>query len=127
MKISIFIALLLSMSIISCGSDDELSQEQEAQNLSEMFSEIENLTISIDCENSSEWTFTSYGSKACGGPVGFIAYSLNIDVDLFQRLIEKHREKQQEFNKKWGIISDCSIPAQPTGVICEDGNPVLQY
>lgn len=122
-----FIILLLSMSNISCVSDDELNQKQEAQNLSEMFSEIENLTISIDCENSAEWTFTSYGSKACGGPVGFIAYSLNIDVDLFQRLIEKHREKQQEFNEKWGIMSDCSIPAQPTGVICEDGNPVLQY
>ena len=122
-----FIVLLLSMSNISCVSDDELNQKQEAQNLSEMFSEIENLTISIDCENSAEWTFTNYGSKACGGPVGYIAYSLNIDVDLFQRLIEKHREKQQEFNEKWGIMSDCSIPAQPTGVICEDGNPVLQY
>jgi len=32
-----------------------------------------------------------------------------------------------EFNEKWGIISDCSIPSQPNAVICENGNPVLEY
>ena len=127
MRSSILIALLLLMSIPSCNSDDDLSQEQDAQILREIFLEIENLALSVACENSADWTFTNYGSKACGGPGGFIAYSVNIDVEIFLELIEEHREKQQEFNKKWGIISDCSVPPQPIGVICQNGIAVLEY
>jgi len=127
MKKSILIASLFLMAIISCSSNNELSQEQEAQNLSEMFSEIENLALSVACENAAEWTFTAYGSKACGGPVGFIAYSENIDSALFLELIAEYSNKQQEFNEKWSISSDCSVPSQPTGVTCQDGSPVLNY
>lgn len=111
----------------SCNDDDELTQEQEAQNLNQLFSEIENLATSENCSVSTEWTFTSYGSKACGGPIGFIAYSTNIDTDLFLEKIEEHRTAQQEFNEKWGIISDCSVPSQPSGVVCENGSPLFEY
>ena len=127
MRSSILIVLLFSMFITSCNRDDDLSREQEAQKLSEMFSEIENLALSVACENSAEWTFTNYGSKACGGPVGFMAYSVNIDVEFFLELVEEYREKQQAFNEKWGIVSDCSVPPQPIGVICQDGSAILEY
>jgi len=111
----------------SCNDDDELNQEQEAQNLNQIFSEIESLSTNENCNDSAEWTFTSYGSKACGGPVGFIAYSTNIDTVLFLKKIDEHRIAQQEFNQKWGIVSNCSVPSQPSGVICENGNPVFEY
>ena len=123
-----FIAIFLLIGIcLSCSSDDGLTQEQEGNNLNEMFSEIESLASSVNCNDSSEWTFTSYGEKACGGPVGYIAYSKNIDTVLFLKKIEAHRTAQQKFNEKWGIISDCSLPAEPSGVICENGNPVFEY
>ena len=125
--IKIFGLFALLITIGSCNKDDGLTQEQESQYLNELFSEIQNLSASISCENSTEWDFTSYGNKACGGSVGFIAYSINIDVELFLKKIEEHRISQQEFNKKWGIFSDCSVPPQPTGVICENGNPVFEY
>ena len=125
LKIFGLLALLIIMG--SCDKDDGLTQEQEAQNMNELFSEIQNLASSISCENSTEWNFTSYGNKACGGHVGFIAYPSNIDVELFLEKIEEHRISQQEFNKKWEIVSDCSVPAQPSGVICKDGNPVFAY
>lgn len=131
MKNSVLIALLVLTSITSCSSDDnlsdDLSQEEQAQNLSEIFLEIENLSLSVVCENSADWTFTSYGTRPCGGPAGFIAYSLNIDVNLFLELIEEHREKQQEFNEKWEIVGICIVPQQPTGVICENGSPVFEF
>jgi hypothetical protein len=104
-----------------------MTQDEEAQNLQEMFTEIENLAASEKCDDPSDWTFTSFGSKACGGPIGFIAYSINIDVVLFLEKIEEHRSKQKEFNEKWGIISDCSVPSQPIAIKCEDGNPVFEY
>ena len=121
-----FFGILLT--ILSCSNDDNvLTQEQEAQQLSKMFVEIEALASSESCVETSEWTFTSYGSKACGGPIGYIAYSQNIDTALFLQKIEEHRMAQQAFNEKWGIISDCSIPQEPQTVVCENGNPVFEF
>jgi|TARA_B110000879_G_C11177837_1_gene516963 hypothetical protein len=120
------IALLIGI-CFSCNNDDALTQEQQAQNLDQMFSEIEILATSENCDDSAEWTFTSYGSKACGGPLGFIAYPINIGTELFLKKIEEYTTAQQEFNQKWGIVSDCSVPSQPSEIICENGSPVFEY
>ena len=97
-KIIWFFEILLT--ILSCSNDDNrLTKEQEAQQLSEMFAEVEALASSESCDDSSEWTYTSYGSKACGGPIGYIAYSTNIDTELFLQKIEEHRTAQQAFNE----------------------------
>ena len=120
------IALLIGI-CFSCNDDDALTQEQQAQNLDQMFSEIEILATSENCDDSAEWTFTSYGSKACGGPLGFIAYPINIGTELFLKKIEEYTTAQQEFNQKWGIVSDCSVPSQPSEIICENGRPVFEY
>ena len=120
------IALLIGI-CFSCNNDDALTQEQQAQNLDQMFSEIEILATSENCDDSAEWTFTSYGSKACGGPLGFIAYPINIGTELFLKKIEEYTTAQQEFNQKWGIVSDCYVPSQPSEIICENGSPVFEY
>lgn len=123
-----FIGIFFLIGIcFSCSDSEGVTQEQEAQILNQMFSEIENLASNVNCNNSSQWAFTNYGSKACGGLIGFIAYSTNIDIDSFLEKIEEHRTAQKEFNEKWGIISDCSIPSQPSGIICENGKPVFEY
>jgi hypothetical protein len=123
-----FIGIFFLIGIcFSCSDSEGVTQEQEAQILNQMFSEIENLASNVNCNNSSQWAFTNYGSKACGGPIGFIAYSTNIDIDSFLEKIEEHRTAQKKFNEKWGLISDCSIPSQPSGIICENGKPVFEY
>ena len=126
-KKTLSIVFLLLIGVNFSCSDDEISRAQEAEILQEMFAEIESLASSEVCEDASEWTFTAYGSKACGGPIGYIAYSTNIDTESFLNQVEEHRIAQDEFNEKWGIISDCSAPQEPEDVICEDGNPVLVY
>lgn len=120
------IALLIGI-CFSCNDDAALTQEQQAQNLDQMFSEIEILATSENCDDSAEWTFTSYGSKACGGPLGFIAYPINIGTELFLKKIEEYTTAQQEFNQKWGIVSDCYVPSQPSEIICKNGSPVFEY
>lgn len=126
-KLRFFGIIFILGIFLSCNDDTELTQGQEAHNLNQLFSEIERLANSENCRDSAEWTFTSYGSKACGGPVGFIAYSTNIDIELFLEKIEEHRTAQQKFNEKWGIISDCSTPSLPSGIVCKNGNPVFEY
>lgn len=120
-------SLFLLIGICFCCSNDELTQEQENQNLNLLFSEIENMATSVTCSDPSEWTYTSYGNKPCGGPVGYIAYSRNINTFLFLQKIEEHRIKQLEYNIRWKLISDCSVPPQPIEMLCENGNAILVY
>ncbi|MGX1024025.1 hypothetical protein [Psychroflexus sp. MBR-150] len=122
----IFFSLSLFFFSACSNTDDELTKNQEAKLLDEMFSEIENLALSQECDDPTEWRITSYGSKACGGPIGYLAYSINIDTVSFLNKIEKHRIAQQAFNEKWDIISDCSVPIQPESVICVDSKPILE-
>jgi len=121
MKFLGLLALFILIGITSCSSDSELTQEEEAQALKETLSEIQATAISEPCTDSTEVSFTAIGSKACGGPTGYIAYSLNIDVDQFLAQVSDYSEKQREFNMKWGVNSDCSVETPPGEVTCENG------
>ncbi len=118
--------LLLLLSMNSC-SDEPISQEQEANNLIKLSKEFTSMVENENCVNPEDWRFVDFGSKACGGPQGYIAYSINIDTVAFLKKIEEHRIAEITFNEKWGVFSDCSIPASPSEVVCENGKPVLVY
>ncbi|CAL2091023.1 conserved exported protein of unknown function [Tenacibaculum sp. 190524A02b] len=106
----------------------ELSdREKEHQALLQLFDEIKALATSKTCEDDNDWTFTAYGSKACGGPQGYIAYSKKINVPEFLQKVTVYTQAEAAFNKKWGVVSTCDIIAQPTGVTCENGKAVLKY
>jgi hypothetical protein len=106
----------------------ELSeQEKEHRNLMTLFTEIQNLVYAISCTDAANWTFTAYGSKACGGPQGYIAYSKNMNTVDFLNKITGYTETEKEFNIKWGITSDCSLITEPIAIECKNGYPNLIY
>lgn len=102
-------------------------QEQDHRALMDLFNEIYNLSISVSCDNADNWAFVAYGSKACGGPQGYIAYSTQIDTDAFLQKVTAYSLAEKEYNIKWGISSTCDLPLQPKGVECENGLAVLMY
>lgn len=122
-----FLGLLFLMVLCFSCRNDALTQEEEARCLEELLDEIKSLATSATCNDASAWTFTSYGSKACGGPMGYIAYSTNIDTQFLLRKVEEHRTAQEAYNERWGIVSDCAVSPQPSGVTCQNGSPVLEY
>lgn len=128
MKKLSFIVFVVSLLFLSC-SNDENSQEEDSKKLEKMYNEIiaASLANSEPCTNSEEWDFAPIGSKACGGHAGYIVYSKKINTNEFLSKIKKYTDYQNAFNKKWGIISDCSITMRPAGVQCSDGKPVLIY
>ncbi len=106
----------------------ELSeQEIDHQNLMTLFDNIYTLSQSVSCTNPDDWSYTSYGAKACGGPQGYIAYSNQIDTLLFLQKIKAYRIAEEQYNIKWSIISTCDVPQQPTSVECQNGYPILKY
>jgi hypothetical protein len=126
--ILIYNYLVIDISKNSLTLKRELTdQEKEHRNLMALFDEIQNLAYATSCIDASNWVFTAYGSKACGGPQGFIGYSKNINTEEFLKKIEIYTQSEKEFNIKWGIISDCSATAHPIAVACVNNYPTLKY
>ena len=121
----VLVFLLVVGSCLAC--EDELTQEQEIENLQTLLTEIERLAASVECTNAREWAVTAYGSKACGGPIGFIAYSTTIDTEYFLEKLIEYTSAQEAYNKRWNVVSDCAAQVPPTGVQCQGGSPVFIY
>jgi hypothetical protein len=124
-----FLFIAFCILLFSCNTDDSSSKETETQNMAKMHDEIISTSMvnSTPCTNPAEWSFTAIGSKACGGPTGFIAYSLKINVTEFLKKVENYTKIQDAYNKKWGIISTCDIILPPSRVDCINGKPTLVY
>lgn len=103
------------------------AQEKEHQNLITLFNEIETIANSVPCTDANDWSYSAYGTKACGGPQGYIAYSNKINHVAFLKKILDYTQLEDVYNKKWGIISTCDTPSQPVEIVCENGSPVLKY
>ena len=105
---------------------DESSKKYDEANLDKLKSIIESEIAKEKCTAASEWTFAPMGAKACGGPVSYIAYPKKIESSVLRK-IENYTQTMSEFNKKYGITSDCMMAAEPTGVRCQAEKPVLVY
>ncbi len=114
------------LALYGCPQEHD-PQDMALADLEQQFSEILAIAGSVPCQDPVQWYFTAYGSKACGGPQGYLAYPLTIDVDRFLALVETHRLAENQYNLDFNISSTCDLPAEPTGVDCVDELAVLVY
>lgn len=124
-----FIFLFCASFLFSgCSIDDDFPQNQDEDlaMLSELFGEIVAMTDE-GCTDAEAWDFVAYGSKACGGPQGYIAYPTTIDVEAFLILVENYTTEEAIYNSNYGIVSTCDILPEPIGVTCENEVAVLVY
>ncbi|EAZ80999.1 hypothetical protein [Algoriphagus machipongonensis] len=82
----LFIPLLLILS--SCQLFDSDQKEYELSEMDELYERIISISESKNCTDSSNWKFTAIGSKACGGPASYIAYSSEINESEFLDLVK---------------------------------------
>lgn len=101
-------------------------QQDEATQLANQKLAIENTVASYSCTNESDWTFMAIGSKACGGPEGYIAFPKSIAQTVMPQ-IESYTQARKEFDIKWGMASDCAYAVPPSKVTCNNGKPELVY
>lgn len=120
--------LCLGLAIITANCDNNtLDPNLDQGELDAMSKEIVAIAASFACTNASDWSFAAIGSKACGGPTGYIAYSNQIDTVAFLAKVEEFTQAQRQYNANNGIFSDCSLVQEPVGLVCEDDKPVLIY
>jgi len=122
--------LLILFTVTACKQDGTVSsgtKDTDQTELNNRRAEIQKLADDIRCDNESDWAIAPIGSKACGGPIGYVAYSLKTNTDLFLKKIEEYTQLQKAFNVKWNQISDCSLVLPPKGVQCDQAKAKLVY
>lgn len=128
MKKLSFIVFIICFITVSCSNDEE-SQNEDSQKLEKMYEDIvaTSLANSEPCTNPQEWSYVGTGAKPCGGYAVYVVYSKKIDIEKFLEKIKKYSDAQKDYNKKWGLVSDCAMLVQPTGIKCSEGKPALSY
>ncbi|WP_343524276.1 hypothetical protein [Pedobacter sp.] len=130
MKRTLFIltsTVLIMSLMLACKDRIETRQNADQAELENLYLEIEKLAKQFTCENASEWKYTAIGAKACGGAAGYIAYSIKIDESSFLKKVEQYTKLQADFNKKYGVSSDCALVIQPKSVTCDNRKPKFTY
>lgn len=107
------------------GESDQATLSQE--DLEKRYEEIMALASSKPCTDASLWDVVALGSKPCGGPWEYLAYSKEIDVEDFLKKVKTYTDLQHEDNIKNDRLSDCMYVSPPTRILCEQGKPVLRY
>lgn len=119
----ILLLLLFTGSVASCEQVVE-DQEITAKNLEKKLAEIHSIINAESCSETGECSFMAYGSKACGGPQGYLLFSNQIDVEALTKMVEEYNKAEDAYNKKFGIISDCLYATPPEKLECVNGKCV---
>lgn len=139
-KLSLF-AFSICILFTACNSDDNVEtktpvvtnvdqdlKNEESKNLEKMYDEIVALSGNTNTnECTGDWDFTAIGSKSCGGPKEYIAYSLKINTKDFLAKVRNYTTEQEKFNTKWNITSTCDVVSVPVLAACVNGKVTLLY
>lgn len=102
----------------------EAKPDEDLQMLADLKTKIDSLTGSVSCNNADDWRISPIGSKPCGGPAAYLAYPKKLENEVLP-LIQEYTQKQSDYNRKKGLLSDCAMVPAPAGIKCENGKPVL--
>ncbi|MEH8016435.1 hypothetical protein MN202_04275 [Rheinheimera muenzenbergensis] len=96
-------------------------QMAEVADLTSMRAEIMALIGEARADNVQQCRVAGFGSKPCGGPASYIAYSLkDKNETVLLALIEKYNSAAKAENERLGLMSDCAIVPKPA-VVLENG------
>jgi len=107
--------------IFSCSNSSDSGQENDLMELNSLKLSIDQLIATGICTTNTDCDYIAFGSKACGGPKSYLAYSTSINVALLQQKVTDYNNLEHAYNLKWGIASDCMFVLPPTSVECLNG------
>ncbi len=117
--------IIIGLVVLLAGAcDSQKSREDEKVMLDKTLEEIIALSTSAPCTTASTCRWVGLGSKPCGGPQSYLLYPSSVDTVLLLDKVSKYNAAQSEFNKKWSLISDCSVVSPPDSVACVKGKCV---
>lgn len=83
----------------------------------QLFQRLLKLTDDKQCQTDNQCEVLPVGSKPCGGPEQYMAYSTTAtDQKLLQFTQERYSKLKTEQQKRLGVVSTCQILPKPTAV-----------
>lgn len=80
----------------------------------------------LSCQSNNDCHAIAFGSKACGGPQGFIISSeKNSKIEQIESLADMSEKLAKDYNRENGINSDCEYEIAPN-VSCLQNRCVSQ-
>lgn len=68
----------------------------------------------LGCDDPAECRFIAFGDKPCGGPWSYLIYSSsNVDSVALGELVAEYNQYNEEINRRYNLMSDCSVPNEP--------------
>lgn len=95
-----------------CSSDGPPANDEDLVRLE---NEILEMIGHAEASDVSFCSTIAFGSKPCGGPWRYLVYSAEVtDPDALEAKVAEYNRLQDRINREKGLVSDCSVPAQPT-------------
>ncbi len=118
------ILLLLFVSAAGSCQHTDAVQNITTNDLDVQLEQIKDLVASASCTENAQCSYMAYGSKACGGPQGYLVFSSEVEKEKLKNLVDTYTAAEAAYNKQNGITSDCSVVTPPQTIGCVDGNCV---
>lgn len=125
--ILIFAVLATLISCIDFDNNQNNTQEEELTELRNHKNYILSLVENASCSENSQCEFIALGSKPCGGSWSYIVYSSTMDTKLLLEQVAIYNLKEQQYNQKWNVISDCMFVMPPKRADCINNKCVAVY
>jgi hypothetical protein len=112
--------------LTACAGARPPAQAPEQENpTTALWQKIQAANANLSCDNGSQCHSLGIGSKACGGPENYIAWSSrNSDGAQLKTLVAQHATARREDDKRQGMMSTCTVVSDP-GASCRAGLCVL--
>lgn len=86
-----------------------------------LWQQIKTTNADLSCDNSSQCHSLGIGSKACGGPENYLAWSSkHSDGAQLKTLVTQHATARRADDQRQGMMSTCSVVSDP-GASCRAG------
>lgn len=103
------------------GCEEGTTAEKEREILDGRRLEILRYANSQSCTGNSTCNYIGLGAKPCRGYWEYIVYSTAIDTTHFFQMIAQYNKDEDEYNRRWGITSDCEPALPPDSIACING------
>jgi len=82
---------------------------------------IRNSIGNASCTESAQCKTVGVGSRACGGPEGYLPYSTSVTASApLEALAARHAERRRAAASASGMVSACNVIPDP-GAVCDQG------
>src|SRR5882762_6407008 len=115
-----FLLLIICCWISLSAQAEEGSRalDQDREKLMHLDQSVRGIIGHAACTDNTDCRLMGYGSKPCGGPAGYVGYSIkDTDVTLLEEKVLEFNALARELNRRTGTVSDC-VPAPKPEIKC---------